>query len=106
MTIAWLIFVGEGVAAYLTVDFLFRLMPVESNALRRYVRRFGLIHAGVAALLGVGGAWAQWYAAGYSGLALGALNLAPWWLLWRFGVRKQFPLLYEERSQHEKKPTP
>lgn len=106
MAIAWLVFAGEVVAAFLTVDLLFRLLPVNEGGLRRRVRRFGAIHAGVAAALGIGGAWAQWHAAGYAGLAPAALNLVPWWLLWRFGVRKQFPHLHEERPHRAKRPTP
>jgi len=86
----------QWVGAFLTLDLFFRYMPVGAEVLRDrlpvYRRRFTLI--GLFACLVVGaaqvGVTSNW------GLGLGLLGWVPWWVLWRFGWRKQFTFLYKD----------
>jgi len=104
--ITWLVVAGETVMAFLALDVVFRLLPVEAGNLRSAVRRYGYAYAGVAFLLGAVGALAQWRSAQYHGLALAPLDVLPWWVLWRFGLRKQLPPLFPPGTPRAKKPTP
>ncbi|HEY8345663.1 MAG TPA: hypothetical protein VIL07_00070 [Symbiobacteriaceae bacterium] len=84
----------EGAAAYLTLDLVFRRIPLDPQRLRRTLRRWGRGYAAAALVMAAAGAAAQWYLAGIAGACLAPLNLLPWWALWRHGVRKQFPILW------------
>ena len=93
--------VGAGLAmaqfvpAFLALDTLFRWGNMEPQGLSRRVWRWGFLYAAAAALAGVLGAWGQWHLAGTPGLMTAPGNLLPWWLLWRFGLRKQLTFLYK-----------
>lgn len=80
--------------AFVALDVLFRAMPVRPQELRRSLARYALLYAGVALLVGLAGAWVQYRLGGAPGLIAAAFNWVPWWLLWRFGLRKQFPFLF------------
>jgi hypothetical protein len=95
MMLAWLVIAGEAVTAFLTLDLFFRYMSVDPALLRERLLWHALIYAAIAALCVGGGGIAQWWSAGYGGLVPAALNWIPWWLLWRFGLRKQFTYLFK-----------
>ncbi len=86
----------QWVGAFLTLDLFFRTMPVEPTELRRRLPgvrvRFGLV--GLVLCLSLGGV--QVWIAGAWGLGIGLLGWVPWWVLWRFGWRKQFTFLYKD----------
>jgi hypothetical protein len=86
----------EWVVAFLTLDLFFRTIPLEPDGfrdrLRRYRYRFGLLGA----LFALGGALIQIGLAGGWGVVLGLLGWVPWWVLWRFGWRKQMTFLYKD----------
>jgi hypothetical protein len=92
---ALLLLVGQWALAYLVLDLCFRTMDVRPEGLRTRVRRYGLAYGalGVASALLAG--WGQARLAGGGGLPLAALSLLPWWLLWRFGLRKQLTFLFK-----------
>jgi len=85
--------------AYLALDLLFRRIDVRPVRLARSRVRcrwvYGLL-AGLATLL-IGAV--QTLLAGQASFILAAaiacLGWVPWWLLWRFGWRKQFPHLHQ-----------
>lgn len=81
--------------AFLTLDLFFRWMPVTPDRLGRWRDRFVWLYGLLAVLVGVAGALVQWRIAGAVGLVVGLVNPVPWWLLWRFGLRKQFTFLYK-----------
>lgn len=85
--------VAQFVPAFVTLDSLFRWGDMDPRGLSGRVRRWALLYGGLALLSGALGAWAQWRWAGAPALAL--LNPVPWWLLWRFGLRKQLTFLYK-----------
>jgi hypothetical protein len=82
--------------AFLAVDLMFRHMDVEPTGLalrlRSWTRRY------VAGALGfsLAAGWLQWRLAGAPGAAAVLLNGVPWWLLWRFGLRKQLTFLFKD----------
>lgn len=82
--------------AFLALDLFFRMIPLEPAGLRERVRayrtRFGLL----ATAFTLAGALAQGWLAGGWGLAVGLLGWLPWWILWRFGWRKQLTFLYKD----------
>lgn len=88
---------AQFVPAYLALDLTFRHMSLAPETRDRELRRWRLLFA-VACVVASGvGAWAQWRAGGTAGLAIGvAGNWAPWWLLWRFGLRKQLTFLFKD----------
>lgn len=88
---------AQFVPAYLALDLAFRNMDLAPGALRQELRRLGALYAAGAAAFGLAGAWAQWRAGGTAGLMVAvAGNWAPWWLLWRFGLRKQLTFLFKD----------
>jgi len=97
------ILAAEAAAGFLALDLIFRTMSLAEDGLRERVRRLGWFYAGLAALLVAGGGWLQWRLLGAGGAALLALDWAPWWLLWRFGLRKQLGFLFWNKGA--KKPT-
>lgn len=82
--------------AYLALDLSFRTIPLEPAALRGRLRAYQVRFAGLAGLSALLGAAAQIWLAGVWGGALGLLGWLPWWILWRFGWRKQFPFLFKD----------
>lgn len=90
----------EAVLAFLTLDLVFRAVPLDPNALRGHLRSARALYVTVAALACLAGVAGQWLSGGWGGLGLGTLNWAPWWLLWRFGLRKQFTFLYKADGGH------
>lgn len=92
---AFLVIVGEAALAFLTLDLYFRYMAVEPARLKQQLGRYALGYGCIAAAACLAGAWAQWRAASYAGLIPALGNWAPWWMLWRFGLRKQFTFLYK-----------
>lgn len=95
LIIAFLIAAAEAAVAFLTLDRLFRVIAVEPARLRERLRWHGALYATVAALSSAFGAWLQWRVGGPAGLVVAPLNPLPWWLLWRFGLRKQFTYLFK-----------
>lgn len=94
MTIALLLHPIQWVAAYLALDLVFRRIPLEPEGLRQrirlYRRRYTLAAAALCLAVGV----LQLRAAGLAGAVPALAGWLPWWLLWRFGWRKQFTFLY------------
>lgn len=84
-------------AAYLAVDFFFRFLPLGRWPEREALQRAARFYAGAAALCCLTGTLWLWLRTGLPGAAAGALSWIPWWLFWRFGIRKQFP----SPHQHE-----
>ncbi|MFZ5826924.1 MAG: hypothetical protein ACOY94_21740 [Bacillota bacterium] len=84
----------QWVAAFFALDLTFRMLEPDPERLRGQVRlwrgRFWLL----ALVASLGGGAVQVWAAGWWGLALALLGPLPWWVLWRFGWRKQFTFLY------------
>ncbi|MGE5673142.1 MAG: hypothetical protein ACM3XM_04560 [Mycobacterium leprae] len=64
------------------------------QALRRYGWRYGIL----AVLFALAGGAVEWRLVGTPGLWAAGLNWLPWWVLWRFGLRKQFTFLYIKRE--------
>ncbi|MDF2628547.1 MAG: hypothetical protein K0R39_2378 [Symbiobacteriaceae bacterium] len=87
---------AQFVPAFLALDLVFRFMDLSPGALRRELRRYGLLFAFAAVDFGLAGAWFQWRADGVLGLVAAAGNWVPWWLLWRFGLRKQLTHLFKD----------
>lgn len=95
MILAWVVVAAEAAAAFLTLDLFFRYMSVDAALLRERLLQYSLVYAVIAALCAGGGGIAQWWSAGNAGFIPAALNWVPWWLLWRFGLRKQFTYLFK-----------
>ncbi|WP_374713038.1 hypothetical protein [Symbiobacterium terraclitae] len=91
---ALLLHLVQWVLSYLVLDLLFRTADVRPGVLERSLplhrRRYRL--AALTAVLAVGPA--QVCLAGAWGLVPAAAGWVPWWLLWRFAWRKQFPHLH------------
>lgn len=85
--------------AYLSLDLVFRTVDVRPGLLARSRARCRqrYVLAAAAATLAIGAAQV-WITGGAGAAAAGTAGLGwlPWWLLWRFGWRKQFPHLYQE----------
>jgi len=83
----------QWVLSFLVLDLLFRTVDVRPDVLQRSVGRHRQRYRvlALAAVLAVG--LAQVGLAGAWGLVPAAAGWVPWWLLWRFGWRKQFPHL-------------
>lgn len=94
MKIVAAIGLAQWLLAYLTLDFTFRRIPVDPDRLppqaRIWRRRYTV--TGLAACLA--GGTLQTAIGGLPGAAVALLGPLPWWLLWRFGWRKQFTFLY------------
>jgi hypothetical protein len=109
MGIALLVVFVQAAAGFLTLDMFFRYIPIEPVRLKATLAQCMRAYTGIASLACLVGAWVQWRAWGLPGLAAAALNWLPWWLLWRFGLRKQFTYLYKSdggRPVDTKKPDP
>ncbi|MBP2019685.1 hypothetical protein J2Z79_003127 [Symbiobacterium terraclitae] len=93
MLAALLLHPAQWVLSFLVLDLVFRTVDVRpgilERSLGRHRRRYRL--AALAATLA--GGVAQVLLAGPWGLVPAAAGWVPWWLLWRFGWRKQFPHL-------------
>gem|GEM_PF-1549692 len=87
--------IGEAAVAYVVLDLLFRYMSVEPHGLRERLRRYGLGYGCLAVACSAAGMLAQYRLAGAFGAGVGLLNAVPWWLLWRFGLRKQLTFLFK-----------
>lgn len=86
---------GEAAVAYITLDLFLRRISVEATGLQQRLRRAARLYYGIGACGVAAGAWLQWRLLGPIGLALIPLDGLPWWLLWRFGLRKQFTYLFK-----------
>lgn len=86
---------AQFVPAFLTLDLFFRWGDMEPRGLRRRIQRWAALFAGLAGLFGALGGYAQWRLVGAPGLVMAPANLLPWWLLWRFGLRKQLTFLFK-----------
>lgn len=86
---------AQFVPAFVVLDLFFRWIPVEPDQLGRRLGRHAWLYGLIALLFCALGAIGQWWLAGTVGLVVGLLNAAPWWMLWRFGLRKQFTFLYK-----------
>ncbi|HEY3364398.1 MAG TPA: hypothetical protein VGK74_05040 [Symbiobacteriaceae bacterium] len=95
MRLASLLVLGQAVPAFLALDLFFRLVPVQPAGLKARLARCARGYAGLAAACCVAGGLVQARAAGSGGLVVACLSGLPWWLLWRFGMRKQFTFLYQ-----------
>lgn len=97
MVIALILAVCQFAPAFLTLDLIFRRVPLDPVGLRAALARYRWIYVGFGAAFCVIGVWGQWLAEGLTGLVMAvALNWVPWWLLWRFGLRKQFTFLFKD----------
>lgn len=92
---ALLILLGEAVLAFVSLDLLFRVIPVHPATLERSIKRYGICYALIAGVAVATGLAAQWLTGHAAGLVLGSTYWLPWWLLWRFGLRKQFPYRHQ-----------
>lgn len=82
--------------AFFALDLFFRTMPMEPHGLPARLRSYQGRYALLTGLFTLVGAGVQLWLAGGWGLALGTLGWVPWWMLWRFGWRKQFTFLYKD----------
>ncbi|HWI64471.1 MAG TPA: hypothetical protein VNT75_21785 [Symbiobacteriaceae bacterium] len=101
------VLLGQFALAFLALDLWFRYMDLSSAGMRARIGRHAVRFGAVAAVASLLGGWAQWHLAGVHGLALAAANWVPWWLLWRFGLRKQLTFLFKDdggRAIDMKKP--
>ena len=80
--------------AFAGLDLVFRQIPVSPALLPQSLRRYGWGYAAAAILFAGAGTAIQWHLAGPAGACLAPLNVIPWWLFWRFGLRKQLPFLF------------
>lgn len=87
---------GQFAVAFLALDLTFRRMDLSPAVLEREVARCGAAYATAAVAAGLAGGWLQWQLAGLAGLAFAAGNWIPWWMLWRFGLRKQLTFLFKD----------
>ncbi len=102
-----LVALSQFVWAFLAFDLVLRVLPVQPDRLERNLRRYRRHYGWVALVFCMGGAWAQHRLGGPAGLVFAAANWVPWWLLWRFGLRKQFPFLFpsgREKSERAQEP--
>lgn len=86
----------EAALAFLALDLIFRLVPLQPDSLRKHLRAYQGAYMLVALTACLAGAGIQWKQGRWGGLLLSVLNLLPWWLLWRFGLRKQFTYLFKD----------
>jgi len=91
---ALLLHLVQWAAAYLTLDLIFRRIPVEPEGLRQRIRLYGRRYALAASACCLAVGALQLRAAGLPGALPALAGWLPWWLLWRFGWRKQFTHLY------------
>jgi hypothetical protein len=82
-------------AAFLVLDLFFRWMDVSAEGFAARVRGYSRRYALVAAVCCAGTALWQWRLADWPGAVLVAADAVPWWLLWRFGLRKQLTFLFK-----------
>lgn len=95
MAAALLLHLFQWVSAFLALDRCFRHIPVEPATLRGQIRLYRRRYAAAAVAFCVGGGLLQFLALRPWGAALALVGPLPWWLLWRFGWRKQFTHLYK-----------
>jgi hypothetical protein len=96
MVLAWLLPLIQFVPAFVALDLFFRFIDVAPEGLPGRVRRYGARYGLLAAVCIVGTAWCQWLLAGPAGAAAAPLGALPWWMLWRFGLRKQLTHLFKD----------
>lgn len=99
---ALLVVGGELALGFLSLDLIFRMIPLEAEALEARLRMWGGGYAVLAALFCAAGAAVQWRLAGRTGLMMAFFNWVPWFALWRFGMRKQFTFIYAARAPERK----
>jgi len=87
-----LVVVIKGIVAFFTLDLSFRYMDLAQprRSLRRTLVWYTLV-AGVTSGLGL---WVAWRMGGLTGLLITLSGVPLWWILWRFGLRKQFPYIF------------
>lgn len=94
--LALVLHLGQWVLAFFTLDIFFRVIPVEPAGLREQVRLYQRRFTLLAVLFALVGGLAQAWWAGAWGKGFALLGWLPWWILWRFGWRKQFTFLYKD----------
>lgn len=92
MDIALLVVVGEAASAFVTLDLFFRYLPLDR--LEERLQRYGLYYGFIGGFFCVAGGWVGWHRSGLGGVVLTAMDPLLWWMLWRFGLRKQFSYLF------------
>ena len=95
VAVALILVLVQFAPAFVALDLFFRYMPVDPQRLRAWLGRYALLYALIGAGVSIGTAALQWQLAGRWGLAAAVLNWIPWWMLWRFGLRKQFTFLFK-----------
>ncbi len=73
------------------------------------IPRRAWLYAVLAALFCGAGLWVGWAWAGVAGAVVAAPGAPIWWMLWRFGLRKQLTYLYKDdggRPVSAQKPDP
>lgn len=109
MITAILLTLAQFVPAFVALDLFFRYMPVDPAGMRAWLGRYALLYGLIGAVAAVATAVLQWQIAGLFGALCSAANWIPWWMLWRFGLRKQFTFLYKSdggRHAGMEKPDP
>lgn len=87
---------GQLIPAFLALDLTFRWMDLSPSGIGPRLRWYGRRYAVGAVVFAAGGVWLQWrVAAGWGTVGL-VLNGLPWWILWRFGLRKQLTFLFKD----------
>lgn len=93
----------EWILAFLALDLLFRTLDLRPEGLAARIRRCRLLYALLAAAATAAAGAVQIALAGAWGWAAAA-GWLPWWLLWRFGWRKQFTHLYRRDGGRDLRP--
>lgn len=96
---ALIVVLMESCFAYGVLDFVFRQIPVSPALLPQSLRRYGWGYTLAAVLCVSAGTAVQWHLSGSAGACLAPLNALPWWLIWRFGLRKQLPFLFTQTGR-------
>jgi hypothetical protein len=95
MVLGLLLAVAQFATAFLVLDLTFRWMDVTADGFTARVRSYAWRYAASAAVCCAGTALFQWRLAGWPGAFLAPVDAVPWWLLWRFGLRKQLTFLFK-----------
>lgn len=90
MGYALLVLCGEAASGFLVLDLFFRYMDVRALPHRAWQ------YGAVAVLFCGAGIWGSWVAGHLPGLLLAAPGPLIWWMLWRFGLRKQLTYLFKD----------
>lgn len=80
--------------AFLVLDRFFQWLPMEPKGLKERLAQYRLRFQQIALLCSLLVGLAQLSLSGTWGLGLALVGWLPWWLLWRFGWRKQLTHLY------------